>query len=73
MLVEALKENGCRFEYVTVDGDAHGWGLGVGTEAEGWIEKAVGMWEDVRRGNSNQTIDLLKAKWYHKFNEIRMV
>lgn len=47
MLAEELKRNGCRYEYMTVDGDAHGWGLGVGTPAEGWLEKAVTLWENL--------------------------
>ena len=27
--------------YDTFDSDAHGWGLGIGTPAEGWLDKAV--------------------------------
>ena len=45
MLVRALSENNVPYVYETFDSDAHGWGAGDGTLAEGWIERAVSFWE----------------------------
>ncbi len=46
MMAEALKRNGVRFEYIPVEGNAHGWGLAVGEAADGWLEKAVEFWQE---------------------------
>lgn len=40
-LVEAMKENGVDVRYETFDSDAHGWGLGEATLAEGWLDRAI--------------------------------
>lgn len=45
LLEQALKGNGVSYEYVQVEGNKHGWGLGVGSPAEGWIEKAIELWQ----------------------------
>lgn len=46
LLEEALKqwEIPCHCEFFP--GKAHGWGLAVGTEAQGWLERAVKVWQD---------------------------
>ena len=44
LLVQALAANGVEHTYEVFPGDAHGWGLGIGTAAEGWLERAIRMW-----------------------------
>ena len=41
----ALERHGCRFEFLSYGGSAHGWGSGIGTPAEGWLERAVAFWQ----------------------------
>ena len=41
---EAIRENGTDAEFEVFDGLAHGFGLGTGTAAEGWIDRAVRFW-----------------------------
>ena len=43
--VEALRNAGIEVEYHKYKNIGHGFGLGVGTEAEGWIENAIQFWE----------------------------
>ena len=43
--VEALKNVGIEVEYHKYKNIGHGFGLGVGTEAEGWIKNAIQFWE----------------------------
>ena len=43
--VEALRNAGIEVEYHKYNGIGHGFGLGIGTEAEGWMENAVQFWE----------------------------
>lgn len=45
MLVDALKEKKIPYEYEVFPGNAHGWGVGIGTAAEGWIDRAITFWE----------------------------
>ena len=45
MLVNALEKQGIDYMYRTYPGDAHGWGCGDGTPAEGWVKNAVQFWE----------------------------
>jgi acetyl esterase/lipase len=45
MLVEALEKNSVPYLYNSINGTAHGLGLGKGMEAEGWLDKAVDFWE----------------------------
>lgn len=45
LLVEALKANGVEYSHLEVKGETHGLGLGVGSVAEGWLEKAVSFWQ----------------------------
>jgi acetyl esterase/lipase len=42
--VAALRRAGTRVEYHKYPGVGHGFGLGVGTSAEGWIADAVRFW-----------------------------
>lgn len=43
--VANLKNAGIDVEYVQFDNIGHGFGLGTGTEAEGWIDRAISFWE----------------------------
>ncbi len=43
--VAALRRAGTEVEYHKYQGVGHGFGLGVGTSAEGWIADAVRFWE----------------------------
>ena len=43
--IEAIRANGTDAEIEIFDGLPHGFGLGTGTVAEGWINNAVVFWE----------------------------
>lgn len=43
--VEAMRNAGVEVEYHKVKNVGHGFGLGIGTAAEGWIEYAMKFWE----------------------------
>lgn len=43
--VEAIKANGTDAEIEVFQGLSHGFGLGMGTVAEGWLDRAVAFWE----------------------------
>ena len=43
--IDRIKSNGTNAEIEIFDGLAHGFGLGEGTAAEGWIDRAVNFWE----------------------------
>jgi acetyl esterase/lipase len=43
--VEALRQSGTNVEYREYQGLGHGFGLGVGTSAEGWVFDAIRFWE----------------------------
>ena len=43
--VEALRKSGTRVEFHKYEGLGHGFGLGKGTSAEGWIFEAIRFWE----------------------------
>jgi acetyl esterase/lipase len=47
--VEALRKSGTKVEYREYRGLGHGFGLGVGTAAEGWVFEAIGFWETSMR------------------------
>jgi acetyl esterase/lipase len=42
--VSALRRRGTEVEYHRYPGVGHGFGLGVGTSAEGWVTDAVRFW-----------------------------
>ena len=44
--LKALEELGIPTEFHAYEGLRHGFGLGTGTAAEGWIEDAVDFWEN---------------------------
>ncbi len=44
--LEALEKLGIPTEFHVYEGLRHGFGLGTGTVAEGWIKDAVAFWED---------------------------
>lgn len=46
--VEALNAMGVPTEFHVYDGLRHGFGLGTGTVAEGWLDLAVSFWADNR-------------------------
>lgn len=43
--INAIKANGTDAEILVFKGLHHGFGLGEGTVAEGWMDKAVEFWE----------------------------
>lgn len=43
--VAALRQSGTDVEYHKYKGIGHGFGLGIGTSAEGWIFEAIRFWE----------------------------
>ena len=43
--VDNMKKGGCIVEEHIIDNLEHGFGVGRGTPAEGWIDKAVKFWE----------------------------
>ena len=45
--VAALRAQGTRVEYRRYEGLGHGFGLGSGTSAEGWVAEAVRFWSEV--------------------------
>lgn len=45
--VAALRAQGTRVEYRRYGGLAHGFGLGTGTVADGWVAEAVRFWSQV--------------------------
>lgn len=45
-----MEELGIDTEFHLYPGLRHGFGLGVGTEAEGWIDDAVRFWDRNRAG-----------------------
>jgi acetyl esterase/lipase len=52
--VEALRKSGTRVEFHSFKGLGHGFGLGKGTSAEGWIFEAIRFWEASIRGPSSK-------------------
>jgi dipeptidyl aminopeptidase/acylaminoacyl peptidase len=43
--VDAMRNAGIEVEYHRYRNVSHGFGLGIGTDAEGWTEYAVKFWE----------------------------
>jgi acetyl esterase/lipase len=46
--VDAMRNAGIEVEYHKYRSVRHGFGLGIGTDAEGWTEFAVKFWEKQR-------------------------
>lgn len=45
MLVKKLEQNKVPYKYEVFPGKEHGWGLGTGTDADGWVERAIDFWK----------------------------
>ena len=45
--IEKITANGTKAEAEVFEGLPHGFGLGTGTSAEGWVDHAVSFWESV--------------------------
>jgi acetyl esterase/lipase len=43
--IEALRKSGTEVEYHKYKSVGHGFGLGIGTSAEGWVSEAIRFWE----------------------------
>lgn len=53
--IRAIKARGTDAMIEVYEGLPHGFGLGVGTEAEGWLDNAVTFWErQLKRGNAGR-------------------
>lgn len=48
--VAALRANGTSVEFKVFPGVGHGFGIGAGTSAEGWVKDAVQFWEQFLSG-----------------------
>lgn len=46
MLEAALTRAGVPVHHEVFPGDVHGWGLGDGTAAEGWLDRAIRFWKE---------------------------
>lgn len=46
MMEEVLQKHQIPHQYDVFVGKAHGWGLGTGTTADGWVEQAVKFWNE---------------------------
>ena len=44
IFAEKLKELGVKHVYEVFDAVAHSWGLGTGTLADGWLDRAIDFW-----------------------------
>jgi acetyl esterase/lipase len=51
--VEALRRAGTEVEFREYEGLGHGFGLGTGTSAEGWVFDAIRFWETALRRHSS--------------------
>ena len=62
--VETLRKSGTQVEYHEYKDLGHGFGLGTGTSAEGWILEAIRFWEasirrsPMKRGEREETTPL---------------
>jgi acetyl esterase/lipase len=55
--VAALRKAGTAVEFHRYRNLGHGFGLGTGTSAEGWVGKAVGFWEQFMMPHNRQSRD----------------
>lgn len=46
LLEKALRKHGVVVCHEVMPGDVHGWGLGDGTPAEGWFDRAIRFWNE---------------------------
>ncbi len=47
MMADKLTELGVKNVYEVFDAAAHSWGLGTGTLAEGWLDRAIQFWNEL--------------------------
>jgi acetyl esterase/lipase len=52
--VEALRRSGAEVEYHRYENLGHGFGLGTGTSAEGWVFEAIRFWQTSIPGQSSR-------------------
>jgi acetyl esterase/lipase len=52
--VAALRKAGTEVEFHRFSGLGHGFGPGVGTAAEGWVDRALRFWERTTRSSGNE-------------------
>jgi acetyl esterase/lipase len=52
--VDALRRAGTAVEFHRYRDVGHGFGLGIGTSAEGWLEQAIGFWETANRSHGGR-------------------
>ena len=52
--VDALRRAGTEVEFREYEGVGHGFGLGTGTSAEGWVFDAIRFWETALRPRSSK-------------------
>lgn len=55
--IRRIRAQGTNAEIEVFDGLPHGFGLGEGTVAEGWLDNAVQFWEESLKESHVQTID----------------
>lgn len=53
--IEAIRASGTDAEIEVFQGLSHGFGLGTGTVAEGWLDRAVEFWERNMNGKPNSS------------------
>ena len=53
--IAALRATGTEAEYHRYPGLGHGFGLGTGTRAEGWIDRAIRFWERAIKGRQRSS------------------
>ena len=53
--IDRLRVQGTDAEIEVFAGLSHGFGLGIGTVAEGWVDRAVGFWEKQCEKKSSQS------------------
>lgn len=64
-----MRAAGVEVEYQKFSGIGHGYGVGIGTQAEGWISDAIDFWKRIshsltkhRKSNHQQTETINKRR-----------
>ncbi len=65
--IAALRQAGTEVEYHKYRNLGHGFGLGTGTSAEGWIDDAIRFWERSTKSRSSQRSVCLKSDMKYRF------
>lgn len=62
--VTNLRNAGIEVEYQRYESAGHGFGLGTGTDAEGWLNLAVDFWErHIVSGNTQNSLQKINYLW----------